>query len=85
MSQYLLAVNHNEADAVEFAAMRPEQMRPMFEATGRFTDKLREAGAFVFVGGLHPREIATVVDGTGATPLVTDRPYSESKEHLGGL
>ena len=39
----------------------------------------------VFAGGLHPISSATVVDGTGDEPLLTDGPYLESREYLGGF
>jgi hypothetical protein len=32
-----------------------------------------------------PIDTATVVDATGAETLVTDGPFAESKEHLGGF
>ena len=39
----------------------------------------------VFAGGLHPPTTATVVDGTGTDVVMTDGPYSESKEQIGGF
>jgi hypothetical protein len=44
-----------------------------------------DAGVWVFGGGLVPREAATTVDNTGAQPIVTDGPFAESKEWLGGF
>ena len=85
MPQYFLAVNHDEAGAAAMAEMTPEQMQPLFEATSRFNDELQEAGAWVFAGGLEDRDSSTVVDGTGDAPVVTDGPFSESKEYLGGF
>lgn len=82
MTQYLLAVHGSEE---EYAAIDPEQLQEMFAATGRFNDKVREAGIWVFAGGLEPAETATVVDGQGETPVMTDGPYLETKEHLGGF
>jgi hypothetical protein len=43
-----------------------------------------EAGAFVFAGGLLPGS-ATVVRKSGDDFLITDGPYTETKEHLGGF
>jgi hypothetical protein len=48
-------------------------------------DRLTEAGAFVFQGGLTPAESATVVRQTGGDFLITDGPYTETKEHLAGF
>ncbi len=39
----------------------------------------------MFAGGLHPSNTATVVDGTGGDVLVTDGPFAESKEQIGGF
>jgi hypothetical protein len=85
MSQYLLAVNGNAADAEAQAKMTLEDMQPMFDAVDKFNQKLQAAGAWVFAGGLEPIESTTTVDGTGAEPIITDGPYVESKEWLGGF
>ena len=48
--------------------------------------KLEDAGAFVFKGGLHGgAESATVVRQSGGDFLITDGPYTETKEHLAGF
>lgn len=39
----------------------------------------------MFAGGLQPASTATVVDGRGETPVVTDGPYLETKEAIGGF
>ncbi len=81
MTEYLLSVHH-----VEGEPMPPmEEMQPVFDAVERFNEKLRAEGAWVFGGGLHPIESATTVDGTGDEPIVTDGPFAESKEWLGGF
>lgn len=85
MPQYFLAVNHNDADVAEMAAMTPEDMQPLFEAVSAFNDRLQAEGAWVFAGGLQERDVATVVDNTGDEPILTDGPYSEAKEYLGGF
>ena len=60
-------------------------MQAMFDAVGAFNTELQDAGAWVFAGGLHPVEASTVVDNTGDAPIVTDGPFAESKEYLGGF
>jgi hypothetical protein len=50
-----------------------------------FTEKLRADGYWVFAGGLAPASNSTVVDGQGETPLMTDGPYLETKEVIGGF
>jgi hypothetical protein len=60
-------------------------MREAFAATDVFNDKLQDSGAFVFAGGLRPAESATVVRRSGDDFLLTDGPFTETKEHLGGF
>ena len=81
MAEYLLSVHH-DYDA-EFPSL--EEMQPVFDAVDRFNQKVRDAGAWVFAGGLMPVQQATTVDNTGDTPIVSDGPYAESKEYLGGF
>jgi hypothetical protein len=82
MTQYMLSVHH-EGTTPPYA--NDEEMQASFEATGVFNQKLKDAGSWVFAGGLHPIESATTVDGRGETVVVTDGPFSESKEYLGGF
>ena len=81
MTQYLLAVNGSDADL----DMPMEDMQPIFEAVGRFNEKLQAAGAWVFAGGLAPIESTTTVDGRPDEPVITDGPFAESKEWIGGF
>ena len=85
MTHYLLAV-HGPAEMDEFGNYSSkEEMEEAFAATGVFNDQLRADGYWVFAGGLEPASTATVVDGQGDTPVLTDGPYLETKEHIGGF
>jgi hypothetical protein len=85
MTHYLLAV-HGPAERNEFGSYgSKEEMEEAFAATGAFNDKLHADGYWVFAGGLAPAATATVVDGQGHTPVMTDGPYLETKEALGGF
>jgi hypothetical protein len=81
MAEYLLSVHHDYD--TEFPSL--EEMQPVFDAVDRFNQKVRDAGAWVFAGGLTPVQQATTVDNTGDAPIVSDGPYAESKEYLGGF
>lgn len=82
MSEYLLAVHGTASDPVPSDA----EMQQMFEAVDVFNQKLHAAGAALFIGGLHPVEGAKVVDASqGGDAAVTDGPFSEAKEVLGGF
>ena len=47
--------------------------------------EMKSAGAWVFAGGLHPQSAATVVRVHGGDVLITDGPFAEGKEYLGGF
>ena len=81
MTQYLLSVYMTESDET----MSEDEIQRTYQAVDDFNDKVRSAGAWVFAGGLEPIESATTVDGTKSDPIVTDGPFAESKEHLGGF
>jgi hypothetical protein len=81
MKQYLMAVHYVEGAPVPSM----EEQQPRFEAVDRFNQKLMASGNWVFGGGLHTPDIATVVDNTGSEIITTDGPFAEAKEHLGGF
>jgi len=82
MTQYLLSVHGNEE---QNAAVTPEQIQEMFASVATFNEKLQADGHWVFAGGLMPAATATVVDGRAGSPVLTDGPYLETKEHIGGF
>ena len=85
MTHYLLSV-HGPAETDEFGSYGAnEEMEAAFAATGAFNDKLQADGYWVFAGGLQEASTATVVDGQGETPVMTDGPYLETKEVIGGF
>lgn len=81
MAQYLLSVHH--APDVDFGS--EAEIQEIFTAVDAFNDKVRDAGKWVFAGGLEGIEAATTVDATGTQPVVTDGPFAEAKEYLGGF
>jgi hypothetical protein len=80
MKQYLLSVIHPEDDNPP-----PEVMAAIFRDVGALNTELQAAGAWVFAGGLHPSSTATVVRSQGDDVLITDGPFAEGKEHVGGF
>ena len=85
MTHYLLSV-HGPTEASEFGNYgSKEAMEEAFAATGAFNDTLHADGYWVFAGGLAPASTATVVDGQSDKPVITDGPYLESKELIGGF
>ncbi len=91
MTQYMLSVwhdgsdNYGQGDQPNHGYATPEEMHAAFEATGKFNDEITASGHFVFGGGLHLPDTASVVDNTKGDNVVTDGPFAESKEQLGGF
>jgi hypothetical protein len=81
MTQYLLSVWH-EGD-VELPD--PETMQQIFAQVDALNAELQASGAWVFAGGLHPPSSATVVRAEGGHVSMTDGPFAESKEQIGGF
>jgi hypothetical protein len=81
MTQYLIAV----VGEPDYATLAPEVMQQIMTDVEAVVADAQEAGIFVFGGGLHGPEATTVVDATGGAPVVTDGPYAETKEQMGGF
>ncbi len=77
MPQYLLSIYQPDGGVPDADAMARIGV-----ALNRLNDDLRASGSWVFTGGLHAPSSATVVRADG---MVTDGPYLEGKEHIGGL
>jgi hypothetical protein len=82
MAQYLLSVWHDEDYVVDFSG---DDAQRLVAQVGAFNEQLMEAGSWVFAGGLHPASSATVVRAAGGEVSMTDGPYAESKEQMGGF
>jgi len=54
------------------------------EAMGKFNDKLQKAGVLLSLDGLHPLSSGTRLHFSGGKAKVTDGPFVEAKEVLGG-
>jgi hypothetical protein len=80
MKQYLLSIYQPDGGAPP-----PEVLEQIMRDVNALVQETKSAGAWVFNGGLHPPESATVVRFTGGDALITDGPYTEGKEHVGGF
>jgi hypothetical protein len=58
----------------------PERMAAMM----RYNEALKEAGVLITLDGLHPPSMGARVSFAGGKPVVTDGPFAEAKEVLGG-
>lgn len=74
--QYLISVIQNAAGLAT-----QEEMA----AIDVFNDRLQTEGHWVFAGGLGAPDTATVIDNRSGEATLTDGPFLESKEYLGGF
>jgi len=81
MTQYLLSVHSVEGESDP----SPEEMEHVYKDVDAFNAELRAEGAWVFAGGLHPADTATVVRIKDGEAMTTDGPFAETKEQLGGF
>ena len=80
--KYLLTIYNDESG---FGEATPEQISQMMEAYGAFGKEIEEAGAHLAGEGLQPTATATTVRVRDGERLVTDGPFAETKEQLGGF
>ncbi len=83
MSQYLLSLHTVKDEARE--PMAPEDMQKFMERINALEAEMRASDAFVFTGGLHGPDAATVVRSNDGAMVMTDGPFVESKEHIAGF
>jgi hypothetical protein len=80
MKQYLLSVYQPEGGTPP-----PEVLDKIMGAVAALNVELKATGTWVFAGGLHPSSTATVLRLNDGDMLVTDGPFVEGKEHIGGF
>jgi hypothetical protein len=81
MSQYLL--NLFQPTGV---VPPPEFLEPVMARLDTLRQDMESAGSWVFSGGLHQPDASTVVRSQeGREALLTDGPFVEAKEHIGGF
>lgn len=86
MPQYLVAIHHPD----DYDGSREDEA--MHRDIDALNDEMVAAGIRVFVGGLHPVRLAKSLragpssgSGSSGEVLVTDGPYLETREHIGGF
>lgn len=82
MPQYLISVWHDDTFEVDFSSPEAQERVAQVDA---FNTALQQSGAWVFAAGLHPASSATVVRSSGGQVSMTDGPYAETKEQMGGF
>jgi len=80
MQQYLISMYQPDGEPPP-----PEVLGPIMERIGQWRADLQAVNGWVFTAGLHPPSTATVVRVRDGETVVTDGPFVEGKEHLGGF
>lgn len=80
MKQYLLSVYSPDGEPDESV-----DLKTIMANLTVLREEMEAAGAWVFAGGLHPTSTATCVRPHGSDLLITDGPFVEGKEHIGGF
>src|SRR5260370_3767901 len=81
MPQYLLSVFQEEGAEPP----SPEQAQMIMARVAAVQEEMKAAGAWVFFGALTDASSATVVRAAGGEVSMTDGPYAEAKEQIGGV
>ena len=80
MTMYLLSIYQPDGDPPP-----PDVLARVMADIDVINRELRATGSWVFAGGLHPPTTATVVRVKDGDVLMTDGPFVEGKEHIGGF
>jgi hypothetical protein len=79
--QYLLLIYHSEAD---WGKTKPTDEAAMYQEYGKLIGELSGKGKFLGGDQLKPTTMATTVRVRDGKRAVTDGPFAETKEQLGG-
>ena len=82
MPQYLLSVWHDADYDLDFST--PDAQRQVAQIS-KFNEELQQSGSWVFAAGLRPASSSTVVRSSAGDFSMTDGPYAETKEQMGGF
>ena len=93
MPQYLLSVHYVDGEGASERHLTEENgsapsaadLEEVYAKVNSFNEKLQANGQWVFGGGLHTPDTATVVDASKGETIITDGPFVEAKEQIGGF
>lgn len=80
MTQYLLSLHYADGPPPP-----PEVLGEIMKNVRTLQAEMQAAGVWVYAGGLQPAHSARVVRAQGTKVRITDGPYAEAKEYVGGF
>jgi hypothetical protein len=80
MTEYLIAFNEEWVGEIT-----EEELNEAGRRVKALREEMTAAGVLIFTGGLDTTAPVFSVDASSGSPMFTDGPYVESKEHLGGF
>lgn len=80
MARYLLSVYQPDGPPLP-----PDALERVMKQVGTLRRQMQDAGVWVFAAGLQPPATAKVARPGADSVLVTDGPFAETKEHIGGF
>jgi len=83
MAHYLLALHTDDDQTRE--PMTDDEMQRFMERINALEQEMREADALLYSGRLVSPDRARVVQAERGETLITDGPFAETKEQLGGF
>jgi hypothetical protein len=81
VSQYLLSVYYVDGEE----PLSDDVVEQMYADVDKLNNKMKEQGLMLFGGGLHTPDMATVVRSETGNIVMTDGPFPEAKEQIGGF
>jgi hypothetical protein len=80
MPKYLLCLYQPDGETPS-----PEALTPVMDQIRLWREDLKASGSWVSAAGLAPAPQATVIRMKAGRPHITDGPFTETKEHIGGF
>jgi hypothetical protein len=80
MKQYLLGIIQPDEESPP-----PELLEPVMRELAALNQEMKAAGVWVFAAGLHRPSASTVLQARDGDVMMTDGPFAEGKEFLGGF
>ena len=83
MTQYMLSVHHDGTE--DFESMSEEELQKIFAAVDKFNEEVKARATGSSPAASSRSRTAPRSTRTGDAPVITDGPFAESKEFLGGF